>query len=46
MNIVSSSLPITPDRRRWLALVVVCMAQLMIVLDTHDRERGAALDPA
>lgn len=25
---------LTPDRRRWLALVVVCMAQLMIVLDT------------
>ena len=23
-----------PDRRRWLALVVVCLAQLMIVLDT------------
>ncbi len=25
---------ITPDRRRWAALVVVCLAQLMIVLDT------------
>ncbi len=24
----------TPDRRRWLALGVVCLAQLMIVLDT------------
>jgi EmrB/QacA subfamily drug resistance transporter len=24
----------TADRRRWLALVVVCLAQLMIVLDT------------
>ncbi len=24
----------TSDRRRWLALVVVCLAQLMIVLDT------------
>ncbi len=24
----------TTDRRRWLALVVVCLAQLMIVLDT------------
>src|ERR1700724_2197283 len=24
----------TTDRRRWLALAVVCMAQLMIVLDT------------
>ena len=23
-----------PDRRRWIALVVVCLAQLMIVLDT------------
>jgi MFS family permease len=22
------------DRRRWLALAVVCLAQLMIVLDT------------
>ena len=22
------------ERRRWLALVVVCLAQLMIVLDT------------
>jgi EmrB/QacA subfamily drug resistance transporter len=25
---------LTPDRRRWLALVVVCLAQLMITLDT------------
>jgi EmrB/QacA subfamily drug resistance transporter len=25
---------VTTDRRRWLALVVVCLAQLMIVLDT------------
>ena len=25
---------LTDDRRRWLALVVVCLAQLMIVLDT------------
>ena len=24
----------TTDRRRWIALVVVCLAQLMIVLDT------------
>ena len=23
-----------PDRRRWMALVVVCLAQLMIVLDS------------
>src|SRR3954468_7969792 len=28
------SLSPTDDRRRWLALVVVCLAQLMIVLDT------------
>jgi EmrB/QacA subfamily drug resistance transporter len=32
MTLSSSSA--TPDRRRWLALVVVCLAQLMIVLDT------------
>ena len=30
MNLASLS----PDRRRWLALVVVCLAQLMIVLDS------------
>jgi MFS family permease len=24
----------TSDRRRWMALAVVCLAQLMIVLDT------------
>jgi EmrB/QacA subfamily drug resistance transporter len=29
-----SSLASTGDRRRWFALAVVCMAQLMIVLDT------------
>src|ERR1700760_2348243 len=29
-----SSLSANPDRRRWMALVVVCLAQLMIVLDT------------
>ena len=28
------STSLTPDRRRWLALAVVCLAQLMIVLDT------------
>jgi EmrB/QacA subfamily drug resistance transporter len=28
------SLSLTDERRRWLALVVVCLAQLMIVLDT------------
>ncbi len=28
------SLSLTDDRRRWLALVVVCLAQLMIVLDS------------
>ena len=27
-------LSLSPDRRRWMALVVVCLAQLMIVLDT------------
>ena len=27
-------LPLTGDRRRWMALVIVCLAQLMIVLDT------------
>jgi EmrB/QacA subfamily drug resistance transporter len=31
MNLISS---LSTDRRRWLALVVVCMAQLMIVLDS------------
>jgi EmrB/QacA subfamily drug resistance transporter len=30
MNFVSS---LTPDRRRWASLFVVCLAQLMIVLD-------------
>jgi EmrB/QacA subfamily drug resistance transporter len=33
MNTVSLAPP-TTDRRRWLALGVVCLAQLMIVLDT------------
>jgi EmrB/QacA subfamily drug resistance transporter len=33
MNTVSLSPPST-DRRRWMALGVVCLAQLMIVLDT------------
>ena len=33
MNTVSLSPP-TSDRRRWMALAVVCLAQLMIVLDT------------
>jgi EmrB/QacA subfamily drug resistance transporter len=32
MNLASPPAP--TDRRRWLALVVVCLAQLMIVLDT------------
>jgi EmrB/QacA subfamily drug resistance transporter len=31
---VPSLLTQSPDRRRWLTLVVVCLAQLMIVLDT------------
>ncbi|MGA2008306.1 MAG: MFS transporter [Solirubrobacteraceae bacterium] len=35
MNVVPLSLSSpSADRRRWFALVVVCMAQLMIVLDT------------
>jgi MFS family permease len=35
MNTVSLAPPTTTtDRRRWLALGVVCLAQLMIVLDT------------
>jgi MFS family permease len=29
-----NSLSLTDESRRWLALVVVCLAQLMIVLDT------------
>jgi EmrB/QacA subfamily drug resistance transporter len=33
MNTVSLSTPAV-DRRRWFALMVVCLAQLMIVLDT------------
>ena len=32
MNLVSPQTA-TPDRRRWTALMVVCLAQLMIVLD-------------
>src|ERR1700737_2517640 len=32
MKIHSSALQ--PDRRRWIALVVVCFGQLMIVLDS------------
>src|SRR5947209_8888696 len=32
MNLVSPP-PLTSDRRRWAALFVVCLAQLMIVLD-------------
>jgi len=31
---LSSLLTQSPDRRRWLTLAVVCLAQLMIVLDT------------
>src|SRR4051794_106926 len=34
MHRISSPLDLTDERRRWLALVVVCLAQLMIVLDT------------
>ena len=33
MTFTPTSIP-TNDRRRWMALVVVCLAQLMIVLDT------------
>jgi MFS family permease len=33
MNTLSHPTP-TSDRRRWFALLVVCLAQLMIVLDT------------
>ena len=32
MNLVSSQ-TLSSDRRRWTALIVVCMAQLMVVLD-------------
>jgi EmrB/QacA subfamily drug resistance transporter len=34
MNFASSASTATADRRRWMTLVVVCLAQLMIVLDT------------
>ena len=34
MNSTASSLTVVSNRRRWMALVVVCLAQLMIVLDT------------
>src|SRR5919197_6249640 len=33
MNLLSSLTTLAPDRRRWAALAVVCLAQLMIVLD-------------
>src|SRR3954467_8923764 len=33
MNLTLSLRTLTPDRARWAALVVVCLAQLMIVLD-------------
>ena len=36
MTVASASTPIAPsasDRRRWVTLAIVCMAQLMIVLD-------------
>src|SRR6476661_356542 len=32
MNLVPSS-ALQPDRRRWTALIIVCLAQLMVVLD-------------
>src|ERR1700756_2556271 len=34
MTLTPTSTPIPTDRRRWMSLVVVCLAQLMIVLDT------------
>ncbi len=34
MHLAPSQSAVTNDRRRWMALVVVCLAQLMIVLDT------------
>ena len=33
MPVASVPLPATDERRRWAALMVVCLAQLMIVLD-------------
>ncbi len=34
MNFITASVPAqTPDSRRWASLFVVCLAQLMIVLD-------------
>ena len=33
MKLISSSEVLQPDRRRWSTLIVVCLAQLMIVLD-------------
>ena len=35
----------TEDRRRWHALVVLCVGMLMIVLDVDRRERRPAVDP-
>ncbi len=34
MNLTSTPTSISTNRRRWMALVVVCLAQLMIVLDS------------
>jgi EmrB/QacA subfamily drug resistance transporter len=33
MTVASAPAPVVNDRRRWAALIVVCLAQLMIVLD-------------
>src|SRR5258705_1523654 len=33
MPVASAPAPVGNDRRRWAALIVVCLAQLMIVLD-------------
>ena len=34
-------MPAMTGRTRWLALYVLCLGDLMIVLDTDDRERRA-----
>ena len=36
---------IADTRSRWLALIVLCLGDLMIVLDVDDRRGRAALDP-
>ena len=34
MNAIAAHMPAQSDRRRWIALVIVCLGQLMIVLDS------------